>query len=73
MNERMPSAETGWFKSSYSSDSVACVQVKFEPGRVLIRDTKYRGEPNGRPMLTCSPADWAALTSGIRAGEFDNG
>ncbi|MCP2298876.1 protein of unknown function [Nocardia amikacinitolerans] len=65
------SAETGWFKSSHSSDSVACVQVKFEPGRVLIRDSKYRGRASERPMLDCSPADWAALTAGIRAGEFD--
>ncbi len=34
-----------WLKSSYSSGSGRCVEISFELGDVLIRDSKYRRKP----------------------------
>ncbi|MGK8511585.1 DUF397 domain-containing protein [Nocardia asiatica] len=58
---------TGWFKSSYSSDSQACVEVCFDGGRVLVRDSKFQASPDASPVLAFTPTQWAAFTSAIRA------
>ncbi|WSG63358.1 DUF397 domain-containing protein [Nocardia sp. NBC_01730] len=55
----------GWFKSSYSSDSQACVEVCFDGERVLVRDSKFPGHV--RPVLAFTPAQWSAFTTTIRA------
>ncbi|MBB5956356.1 hypothetical protein FHS29_002942 [Saccharothrix tamanrassetensis] len=48
-----------WFKSSYSTNNGACVEVAFTPGTVLARDSK---NPHaGR--LAFSPTAWRALTA----------
>lgn len=57
----------GWFKSSYSSDSQACVEVRFDGERVLVRDSKYRGVVGARPILSFDQADWSSFTSAIRS------
>ncbi|MCC3327303.1 DUF397 domain-containing protein [Nocardia abscessus] len=59
----------GWFKSSYSSDSQACVEVCFTAGRVLVRDSKFQGSPDASPTLAFTPTQWAAFTTAIRAPE----
>jgi len=57
-----------WRKSSYSNgNGGACVEVARDlPGAVAVRDSK---DPEG-PELIFEPAQWAAFTSGIKAGEF---
>jgi hypothetical protein len=58
-----------WRKSSYSSgNGGAWVEVADLPdGRRAIRDSKDRPGP----VLIFTPAEWAAFTAGVRAGEFD--
>ncbi|MEV6319947.1 DUF397 domain-containing protein [Nocardia sp. NPDC051787] len=57
----------GWFKSSHSNDSVACVEVCFDGDLVLVRDSKFQGLPDTRPVLALTPSQWSAFTSAIRA------
>ncbi|WP_063049667.1 DUF397 domain-containing protein [Nocardia arthritidis] len=57
----------GWFKSSHSNDSTACVEVCFDGGRVLVRDSKFHGVPDASPVLAFTPTQWAAFTTVIRA------
>ncbi|MEU6186073.1 DUF397 domain-containing protein [Nocardia sp. NPDC047038] len=60
----------GWFKSSYSSDSQACVEVCFDSGRVLVRDSKFEGPSDASPTLAFTPTQWAGFTSAIRAADL---
>jgi len=57
-----------WRKSSFSNaNGGACVEVARNlPGVVAVRDSK---DPAG-PALIVEPGDWAAFTSGVKAGEF---
>ncbi|WP_067797352.1 DUF397 domain-containing protein [Nocardia beijingensis] len=55
-----------WFKSSHSNDSTACVEVCFDGGRVLVRDSKFPGAPDASPTLAFTPTQWAAFTTSIR-------
>jgi hypothetical protein len=57
-----------WRKSSYSNGNGGqCVEVARNlPGVVAVRDSK---DPGG-PKLIFEPAQWAAFTSGVKAGEF---
>ncbi|MGW1883130.1 DUF397 domain-containing protein [Streptomyces sp. NPDC001970] len=53
-------ADLNWFKSSYSgSEGGDCVEVAANSSAVHIRDSKT---PDG-PVLTVSPATWAAFVS----------
>ena len=57
-----------WRKATASGNSGNCVEVAQNlPGIVVVRDSK---DPAG-PALAFSPVDWAAFTSGVRAGQFD--
>jgi hypothetical protein len=61
-------ADLQWFKSSLSYSNGNCVEVAFLPdGTAYVRDSK---DPGG-PALRFTPAEWAAFTGGVRAGEFD--
>ncbi|RSO14122.1 DUF397 domain-containing protein [Streptomyces sp. WAC 06725] len=55
-----------WFKSSYSSNGGACIEVATNltttHGVVPVRDSK---DPNG-PVLTLSPEAWAGLVKFAR-------
>ncbi|MCX4845125.1 DUF397 domain-containing protein [Streptomyces sp. NBC_00893] len=59
-----------WFKSSYSSNGGACVEVAanlLAPlGVVPVRDSK---NPSG-PVLNASAASFASFVAGVKAGEF---
>ena len=61
--------EVAWRKSSYSSDTGNCVEVAPVADAVLLRDSK---DPTG-PVLTFSPAAWAAFVNGVRDGELTLG
>ncbi|WP_330233327.1 DUF397 domain-containing protein [Nocardia sp. NBC_00508] len=63
-------SSTGWFKSSYSNDSQTCIEVCFDGDRVLVRDSKFQGTPDARPLLAFTPTQWSAFTSAIRAAEL---
>jgi hypothetical protein len=43
------------------------MQVGFEPGRVLLRDSK---QPAG-PVLEFTRREWQAFLAGCKDGEFD--
>ncbi|TQF03370.1 DUF397 domain-containing protein [Kitasatospora acidiphila] len=56
-----------WFKSSYSDNGGACVEVAANvPGVIPVRDSK---DPEG-PSLTFTPAGFAAFVAGVKGGEF---
>lgn len=58
----------GWFKSSFSANGEACVEVQFTPGgEVAVRDTKDRGGP----LLMFTSTEWTAFLAGVRDGQFD--
>ncbi|MEV4412944.1 DUF397 domain-containing protein [Catellatospora sp. NPDC049609] len=54
-----------WRKSS-RCESGHCLEVCFEGGSVLLRDSK---DPDG-PVLTISADEWRAFTDGVRRGEL---
>ncbi|MGH4009398.1 MAG: DUF397 domain-containing protein [Pseudonocardiaceae bacterium] len=56
-----------WIKSSHSGANNNCVEVASldDRGRA-VRDSK---DPTG-PALTFTATQWAAFTTGVRAGEF---
>jgi hypothetical protein len=58
-----------WRKSSYSGQGGNdCVEVADLPdGGRAVRDSKDRSGP----VLSFTPAEWAAFTAGVRDGEFD--
>ncbi|WP_280232357.1 DUF397 domain-containing protein [Nocardia cyriacigeorgica] len=65
-----PSApDTTWFKSTYSTDSAACVEVAFTPDATLVRDSKYQppdNTPSTRPILTFPPTTWTTFLATIK-------
>jgi Domain of unknown function (DUF397) len=58
-----------WRKSTYSGGNGGnCVEVARNlPGVVAVRDSKDRTGP----VLTFSPAGWAAFTARLKSGELD--
>ena len=63
----MPStspSHNGWFKSSFSSNTSNCVEVRFDGDRVGIRDSKYRRDPANHPgqepTITVTIKQWSA-------------
>lgn len=61
-------ARTVWRASSYSGASGNCVEVADLPnGHRAVRDSK---DSTG-PVLTFTAAEWAAVTAGVRSGDFD--
>ncbi|NUH35425.1 DUF397 domain-containing protein [Streptomyces samsunensis] len=59
-----------WFKSSYSDNGGACIEVAANlvasRGVVPVRDSK---DPHG-PALMFQPTAWSSFVSAVRRGEF---
>ncbi|ATL82952.1 DUF397 domain-containing protein [Streptomyces malaysiensis] len=59
-----------WFKSSYSNNGGACIEVAANlvasRGVVPVRDSK---DPHG-PALMFEPTAWSSFVSAVRHGEF---
>ncbi|MFD8160531.1 DUF397 domain-containing protein [Streptomyces malaysiensis] len=59
-----------WFKSSYSDNGGACIEVAANlvasRGVVPVRDSK---DPHG-PALMFDPTAWSSFISAVRHGEF---
>jgi len=63
----MSEPESTWYKSTYSSNSNACVEVcPTDDGGMKVRDSK---NPNGA-ILTFSGDEWTAFIKGATHGEF---
>ncbi len=57
---------SGWQKSS-GCNGGACVEVSLAGDGAAMRDSKdHEGT-----VLRFTPAEWAAFTAGVKAGEFD--
>lgn len=57
-----------WVKASRSNgNGAACVEVARTPEAIHVRDSKDRQGP----VLTFTPAEWAAFLDGAVKGEFD--
>ena len=63
----MSEPEPTWYKSTYSSNDNACVEVCRTLNGMMVRDSK---DPNGA-ALTFTPNEWTAFISGAKDGEFD--
>ncbi|WP_329414640.1 DUF397 domain-containing protein [Nocardia vinacea] len=66
---------TGWFKSSWSSETQSCVEVKFDGDLVLIRDSKYlrdpANDPTAQPTIAVLAEDWNAFLRAANGMEPD--
>ncbi|MFE6778244.1 DUF397 domain-containing protein [Streptomyces sp. NPDC057702] len=65
----MTSESPRWFKSSYSQNGGACVEVAANLAAydtVPVRDSK---DPHG-PSLAFGTSAWSAFVASIKAGDF---
>lgn len=54
----------GWFKSTHSSNSGGCVEVRFDTDVVFVRDSKdCRAD---RPVVGVPAGGWASFLDGLR-------
>ncbi|WP_410657980.1 DUF397 domain-containing protein [Amycolatopsis sp. lyj-112] len=53
----------GWFKSSYSSATGSCVEVRFLSDSILLRDSKDRTVD--QPMIEVEPAGWSSFLKAL--------
>ena len=63
-----------WLKSSYSSGSGMCVEVRFELPDVLIRDSKFRRSPTAdlsiEPIITVPVDAWLRFLDQFSGSAF---
>ena len=59
-------ASGGWLKASASGGGACCVEVNLLGHEVLVRDTKYSGDPSVQPMLRVSRSEWQAFLAKTR-------
>ncbi|MFF3566882.1 DUF397 domain-containing protein [Nocardia jiangxiensis] len=50
--------KTGWTKSAYSDHGNACVEWQLVGEQVLIRDSKYQGSEDLRPIIAVPAGAW---------------
>jgi hypothetical protein len=70
------SAGRRWFKSSFSKDATTCVEVRFAGTSVLVRDSKYQGDPDIQPTIAIPVGAWEhfltiATDNPVHAGVID--
>ncbi|MQY27039.1 DUF397 domain-containing protein [Nocardia aurantia] len=60
---------TGWFTSTRTNNGNQCVEVRFDAGAVLVRDSKFRRDPANRdatePVITVSAVEWTAFLDAV--------
>ncbi|MFE5585392.1 DUF397 domain-containing protein [Kitasatospora sp. NPDC056531] len=56
-----------WQKSSYSSSSDECVEVRTVAGQVELRESD-----DSEVIVRTTPAKFARFLQGVKAGEFDH-
>jgi len=61
-----PPRRDGWFKSSFSSSSSSCVEVRFDTDLVSIRDSKNRDI--NEPIITVTADEWTRFLDSLRHG-----
>jgi hypothetical protein len=75
MVEMSDSQDKGWFKSSASAGSCACVEVHIMPGGVLVRDSKQQrastGVSGGQHQIYFTAGQWAAFLDALLQGGAD--
>ncbi len=61
-------AARGWFKSSFSTASGDCVEVRFDGDVVQVRDTKDQGDG---PVIVLEAARWDDFLRRLLSGSID--
>lgn len=56
-----------FFKSSYSGDAGACVEVGIKDGYIVVRDSKNPEQG----LLVFNKSEWEAFIKGVKKCEFD--
>ncbi|MRH86647.1 DUF397 domain-containing protein [Nocardia sp. SYP-A9097] len=51
----------GWFKSSWSSETQTCVEVRLGDEVVTVRDSKFIGSAEYQPVVSVAAGQWPAL------------
>ncbi|AYF78990.1 DUF397 domain-containing protein [Nocardia yunnanensis] len=66
---------TGWFTSTRTNNGNQCVEVRFDGDAVLIRDSKYRRNPEHRlddePIITVTAAEWMTFLAAVLGRHID--
>ena len=76
MSKSDATCTAGWFKSSRSSETQSCVEVRFNGNSVLIRDSKYTGPGPTQPIVSVSSAMWPGFLDQVlsaNSGGLDEG
>lgn len=58
-----------FFKSTYSGANQSCVEIAHYAEVVLIRDSKYVGPDEIRPLVTVPAARWTQFLELVRRGD----
>ena len=62
---QLGTTRTDWFKSSYSSSTGTCVEVRFDGGQVAVRDSKNLHAAVTGLKLNVTAEQWTAFKGGI--------
>jgi hypothetical protein len=73
VNKSTTPSNPGWFKASFSSQSSSCVEVRFAEDEVLVRDSKYHGDPTFQPMIAIPAASWHQFLAIATGNATDDG
>ncbi|MGF6886328.1 hypothetical protein ABIA39_000295 [Nocardia sp. GAS34] len=58
----------GWYKSSFSGSEHTCVEVRFAPDFVLMRDSKFTGPADEQPIVSVPAATWQSVLDLVLSG-----
>lgn len=60
--------ENRWIKSSHSNEGGSCVEVKFDDGVILVRDSKDKR--TDQPMLAIATHQWHTFLTTVTNREI---
>lgn len=61
--------EKRWIKSSHSNEGGSCVEVRFDGGVILVRDSKDKR--TDQPTLTIATHQWHAFLTAVSHREIE--